>query len=70
MSYIGLVIFLTGVGAIMSPFGTRVGLALGMVNNDWLIIGICFVIGLVTIVCEPAVHVLTTQINEASDGIL
>jgi len=70
MSYIGLVIFLTGVGAIMSPFGTRVGMALGAVSSDWLIIGICFVIGLVTIVCEPAVHVLTTQINEASDGYI
>lgn len=70
MSYIGLVIFLTGVGAIMSPFGTRVGVALGEINSDWLIIGICFVIGLVTIVCEPAVHVLTTQINEASDGYI
>ena len=70
MSYIGLVIFLTGVSAIMSPFGTRVGVALGLVENNWLIILICFIIGLVTIVCEPAVHVLTTQINEASDGYI
>ena len=70
MSYIGLVIFLTGVGAIMSPFGTRVGVALGTLNQDWVIILICFIIGLVTIVCEPAVHVLTTQINEASDGYI
>ena len=70
LSYFGLVIFLTGVGAIMSPFGTRVGEALGTLDNNWLIIAICFVIGLVTIVCEPAVHVLTTQINEASDGYI
>ena len=70
MSYVGLVIFLTGVSSIMSPFGTRVGISLGYVNNDWLIILICFIIGLVTIVCEPAVHVLTTQINEASDGYI
>ena len=54
----------------MSPFGTRVGEALGTLDNNWLIIAICFVIGLVTIVCEPAVHVLTTQINEASDGYI
>ena len=70
LSFFGLVIFLTGVGAIMSPFGTRVGEALGTLDNNWAIIGICFVIGLVTIVCEPAVHVLTTQINEASDGYI
>lgn len=68
-SYLGLVIFLTGVGAIMSPLGNMVGKALGTnISNDWLIIGICFVIGLVTILCEPAVHVLTTQMVEVSDG--
>ena len=67
-SYIGLVIFLTGVNAIMSPFGTRVGVGLGNIANDWVIILVCFVIGLVTILCEPAVHVLTNQIKEISDG--
>lgn len=67
-SYFGLVIFLTGVNSIMSPFGTRVGVGLGCIANDWSIVIICFVIGLVTILCEPAVHVLTTQINEISDG--
>ena len=70
LSYIGLVIFLTGVSAIMSPLGTRVGIGLGTINSDWLIILICFIIGLVTIVCEPAVHILTVQINEASDGYI
>ena len=68
LSFIGLVIFLTGVNAIMSPFGGVVGQALGGLSNDWIVIGICFVIGLVTVLCEPAVHILTTQINDMSDG--
>ena len=69
ISYIGLVIFLTGVNSVMSPFGTFVGLSLGSnIDNNWIIIGLAFVIGLVTVLCEPAVHVLTNQINEVSDG--
>ena len=70
-SYLGLVIFLSGVGAIMTPIGTLVGVSLG--NNvaaEWGIIGIAFVIGLVTVLCEPAVHVLTTQMVEISGGTI
>jgi len=67
-TFCGLVLFLTGVNAIMTPFGTRVGLELGHINGDIIIVIIAFVIGLVTILCEPAVHVLTEQINVVSDG--
>lgn len=67
-SFIGLVIFLTSVNAIMTPFGSLVGHSLGNVSNDWIIIGITFIIGLVTVLCEPAVHVLTNQIASISDG--
>jgi len=67
-TYVGLVIFLMGINAIMSPFGTRVGEALGTINNNFGIIAICFLLGLLSILCEPAVHVLTGQIKEVSDG--
>ena len=68
-SFLGLVIFLSGVSAIMSPFGTLVGNAIGTnISNDLIVILICFVIGLVTILCEPAVHVLTAQMVSISDG--
>ena len=67
-SYIGLVIFLTGVSAIMSPIGTLVGNSIGANPNQGLIISITFIIGLVTVLCEPAVHVLTTQMVQTSDG--
>ena len=68
ISFVGLVIFLAGINAFMQPFGNRVGVSLGLVENDWLIVLICFIIGLVTILCEPAVHVLTDQINQVSEG--
>ncbi len=69
VSYIGLTLFLTAVGSTMSPIGLQVGRELAK-EPDWLIILIAFVIGCVTILCEPAVHVLTTQIEDMSDGQL
>jgi len=66
-SYIGLVLFLTGVSAAMSPVGLAIGQQLGA-RPDWVIIIFAFLIGLVTILCEPAVHVLTAQIETISGG--
>lgn len=68
-SFIGLVFFLTATGAAMSPIGLLVGKALGN-QPEWVIILVSFVIGLVTILCEPAVHVLTSQVETISDGQL
>ena len=69
VSFIGLTLFLTAVGSTMSPIGLKVGQALSN-EPDWLIILVAFVIGCVTILCEPAVHVLTTQIEDMSSGQL
>lgn len=66
-AYIGLSIFLCGTGAAMTPIGYYVGTLLGL-KSKVLIVIIALLIGLVTIVCEPAVHVLTVQIEEVSDG--
>lgn len=71
ISYFGLVIFLTGVNAIMSPFGSAVGTEIAKhISNDGIIVLICFIIGLVAVLCEPAVHVLTNQMVEISDGAI
>ena len=51
----------------MTPMGNYVGTKLGT-SPDFLIVLIAFIVGLVTILCEPAVHVLTTQMEEISDG--
>jgi len=72
-SYVGLVVFLCATGAIMTPLGASVGKSLGtfgVANGKWIIVLVAFLIGLVTILCEPAVHVLTTQIVEISDGAI
>ena len=69
VSFFGLVLFLSAVNGFLSPIGLKVGKQLGN-QPDWLIILVAFALGLVTIVCEPAVHVLTAQIEEVSDGQL
>lgn len=66
-SYVGLVLFLSATGSVMSPMGDIVGRGVAS-KDDWVIILISFIIGLVTILCEPAVHVLTTQMEKISSG--
>ena len=66
-TYFGLVLFLCAASAAMTPIGRVVGFELAS-QKDVLIILICFAIGLVTILCEPAVHVLTKQMEAISDG--
>ncbi|MGM9874226.1 MAG: DUF1538 domain-containing protein [Bacilli bacterium] len=66
-TYVGLVLFLTAVSAVMNPIGGMIGSLLGK-HEPIVIILICFGIGLLTILCEPAVHVLTGQIEAISDG--
>ena len=66
-SYVGLSLFLCATSAVMTPIGYAVGKNLGHFQG-WAIVVIAFFIGMVTILCEPAVHVLTTQMEAISDG--
>lgn len=68
-SYFGLVLFLSAIQAAMLPFGKFVGSAIGR-QDVGLIIIIAFLIGLVTILCEPAAHILTKQVENISDGAI
>ena len=67
LAFLGLSTFLCGTSAVMTPLGNYVGNQLGQ-QGDWIIILVAFIIGLVTILCEPAVHVLTKQMEDVSDG--
>ena len=66
-AYVGLALFLSATTASMSPIGAIVGQKLAL-QSDITVVVVSFVIGLVTILCEPAVHVLTKQIEDISDG--
>lgn len=67
---IGLILFLTGVNAGFMRVGSHIGYELSALNNPYITIIVGFIIGLVTILAEPAVHVLTDQIETVTSGYL
>ena len=67
-TYLGLVIFLTGVNVGFSSLGVVLG---GKLIEGWtryLIIPVSGLIGWFIVTAEPAVHVLTVQVEEISAG--
>lgn len=69
-TYIGLVLFLTGVSVGFIPVGSLVGSELAALDNNWLLIPIGMVIGYFIVVAEPAVHVLNKQVEQVSMGAI
>lgn len=67
-TFIGLVIFLVGVNAGFMDLGTVVGYKIASLNNKLYLIIVGFALGLVTILAEPAVYVLTHQIEDVTSG--
>ena len=67
-TYAGLVCFLTGVNVGFLPLGTILGTELGTGWTIYLLIPIAGIIGWFIVSAEPAVHVLTKQVEEISSG--
>ncbi|KUG03447.1 membrane spanning protein [hydrocarbon metagenome] len=67
-TFSGLVLFLIGVNAGFMDVGRIMGNNIASLHNNSLIIFIGFILGLVTILAEPAVHVLTHQIEDITSG--
>jgi hypothetical protein len=70
-TFIGLVVFLTGVNVGFIPVGSLFGSQLGaMPELKWLLIPLAMLIGYFIVVAEPAVHVLNKQVEEVSQGAI
>lgn len=67
-TFIGLVIFLIGVNAGFMEVGSLVGYNIATLDNKWYIIITGFILGFVTMLAEPAVYVLTHQIEDVTGG--
>lgn len=65
-TYLGLVIFLTGVNVGFMPMGYMVGKTLS--NYNYILIFLSLILGYFIVSSEPAVAVLTTQIEEITNG--
>ena len=68
-TYIGLVLFLTGINVGFMPIGYRIGQALARGSKVFLV---CFgfVIGVLVVLAEPAIHVLNAQVEDVTDGLV
>lgn len=67
-TYIGLVLFLTGVNVGFMPTGQFLGAAIGASEKKILLIPIGMLMGYFIVAAEPAVHVLNKQVEEVSNG--
>ncbi len=69
-TYIGLVIFLTGVNVGFMPIGYKIGHDLSKNINQWVMVGLGLVIGVLVVLAEPAIHVLNAQVEEVTGGLV
>ncbi len=68
-TYIGLVVFLTGVNVGFMPIGYKLGHTLGSGSSTFLIV-FGLVCGVLTVLAEPAIHVLNAQVEDVTGGLV
>lgn len=69
-TYIGLVLFLTGVNVGFMPAGNFLGQTMAGLSYVWIIVPIGMIIGYFIVRAEPAVFVLTKQVEEITSGAI
>ncbi len=69
-TYAGLVLFLTGVNVGFMPAGNYLGQVIASLPYRWIIVPIGMLIGYFIVRAEPAVFVLTKQVEEITDGAI
>jgi hypothetical protein len=70
LAFVGLALFLQGVKIGFLPFGQEMGQIIGSRPYAWSLIPIGFVLGFVATLAEPAVRILSSQVERASTGYI
>ncbi len=68
-TYLGLVIFLTGVNVGFMPVGYKLGYELAKLHPAFLT-GFGLLTGVLVVLAEPAIHVLNQQVEEVTGGLV
>ncbi|EMG38218.1 Protein of unknown function (DUF1538) [Desulfocurvibacter africanus PCS] len=68
LTFVGLVFFLQGVQVGFIPAGEALGRSLGRIGSLWLLLPVGFLLGFAATVAEPAVRVLSYEVEKASLG--
>ena len=66
-TYLGLIMFLTGVNVGYMPIGYKMGMQLSSLPPA-LLVGLGLVIGILVVMAEPAIHVLNAQVEDVTGG--
>lgn len=69
-TYIGLVLFLTGVNVGFLPVGHLLGSELASASFKWLLVPLGMLIGYYIVKAEPAVQVLNRQVEDVTSGAI
>ena len=69
LTFLGLVLFLTGVNVGFMPIGYKLGYELAKQSGAFLI-GFGLVTGVLVVLAEPAIHVLNQQVEDVTGGIV
>ncbi len=69
-TYVGLVLFMTGVNVGFLPAGTYLGRQIAALDQNWVLIPIGMLMGWFIVQAEPAVHVLNRQVEELTSGAI
>ena len=68
-TYAGLVIFLTGVNVGFMPIGYKLGYELSQISDNFLV-GFGLIVGVLVVLAEPAIHVLNSQVEDVTGGLV
>ncbi len=66
-TYVGLVMFLTGVNVGYMPVGYKLGTQLSSLHPA-ILVGTGLVMGILVVLAEPAIHVLNAQVEDVTGG--
>lgn len=70
LAFFGLAFFLQGVHIGFLPIGEMMGEVLGSLPYNWILVPLGFILGLVATFAEPAVRVMTHEVEKASSGYI
>ena len=69
-AFCGLVLFLQGVKIGFMPVGMEMGSLLAGESSRWALIPLGFILGFVATLAEPAVRILSNQVERSSSGYI
>ncbi len=70
MLIVGIGLFNLGADLAMTPMGTHVGAGLSRQRKLWLLLTVCFVLGMLITIAEPDLQVLANQVKSVMNGTL